>query len=209
MVVHGHEFHRSDAEAAQMLDRWLGGKPCIGAAQIFWDFRMELREAFHVEFIDDRIVPCGARGWASIPIKGDLAHSPERSKRTAIQKGIADGGMPLQFPSDAFSIWVEQEFAGIEAMSGSGIIRTINPVAIDLIQFREGNLAMPDLIGFFRQGNACDLVRGVRSIKEAEIDAGRILGKECKVDSLPVWSRSKRSRTSWPNSVAIHSMLNS
>ena len=54
-LVDGEELDRSDAERLQVGDRRLGRQPCIGAAEILTHFRMELREALDVHFVDDRV----------------------------------------------------------------------------------------------------------------------------------------------------------
>ena len=84
VVVHGHEFHGGDSKTSQMLDCWLGAESRIGAAQVFGDFRMEFCEAFHMEFVDDRVMPWGAWGRGTIPVKWDMAHASEWSKGRAI-----------------------------------------------------------------------------------------------------------------------------
>ena len=92
-------------------------------------------------------------------------------------------------------------------MTGIRFIWPIDSVAVDLVLSGDRNLAMPNLIGFFRQRNAGDLVHGSCSVEQAEFYSCRILGKEGKVDALPIRSRSKRGWAAGPNGVAIHGVL--
>src|SRR2546429_490103 len=46
VVVHGHQLDRSDAEVAQMLDRWLCRQRLVRTALMLRNSGMELREAF-------------------------------------------------------------------------------------------------------------------------------------------------------------------
>ena len=56
-VVDRQQLDRRDAEIDEVGDRRLGGEARIGAAKIVPDARQLLREALHVELVDDGRVP--------------------------------------------------------------------------------------------------------------------------------------------------------
>jgi hypothetical protein len=52
-LMHWQKLHRGHAQLGEMLDRCRMGHPRVRAAQVFRDVRVQHREAFDMNLIDD------------------------------------------------------------------------------------------------------------------------------------------------------------
>src|SRR4051812_1439846 len=56
MKMNWQQFDRGDAQLSEMLYGRLTGKPGISSSQVLRNFRMQFREAAHMQFVYDGIV---------------------------------------------------------------------------------------------------------------------------------------------------------
>ena len=90
------------------------------------------------------------------------------------------GRVPGQLADHLLGVGIEQEFVGVESMSRGGLVGSVDPVAIDGPRPRIGQVAVPDLVGVFRQS--------MRSISRSHPDrTGR---------APPGWRERKTRRSS-------------
>ena len=64
-VVDRQQLDRRHAERRQVLDRRVGGEPGVRAAQVLGDAGVALREALHVQLVDDRCRATASRRRSS------------------------------------------------------------------------------------------------------------------------------------------------
>jgi hypothetical protein len=79
-----HELDRGDAELLQMLDDRRRGQAGVGAAQFLRDVGVELRQAFHVRFVDDRVVPLVRRPLFAAPVERFVRDDAQRGESCAV-----------------------------------------------------------------------------------------------------------------------------
>ncbi len=94
-------------------------------------------------------------------------------------------------------IRIEQQFVVVEAVAELGLIRSGNAVAVQRARPQARNVAMPDLIGVFRQRQAFDFALS-RRIEQTHFDFFSVFGKEGEIDPLAVPCRTERIRFAWP-----------
>ena len=65
---------------------------------------------------------------------------------------IAEQGVvPPDTPEELAGVGVDQELVRIEAVTGLGLIGAVDPIAVDCARPRGWQVAVPDLVGVFRQ----------------------------------------------------------
>src|SRR5207249_3962760 len=87
-----------------------------------------------------------------------------------------------------------------EPVSGSGFIGAVDPIPVHLSRSNLWKVGVPDMVRPFLNPDPVRLLRLVRLIKEAEFHSCGVLGKQRKVHSLTIPSRSERIRTTWQDS---------
>src|SRR5204863_152687 len=81
------------------------------------------------------------------------------------------------------SVGVEQQFVGVEPVAGSGFVGAVNPIAVELAGARLGQIAVPHLIGVFRQRDARLFVLS-RAVEEAQLDPIGMRREQREIDPL-------------------------
>jgi len=114
--------------------------------------------------------------------------------------------IPTQLPDELTSVRIEQQLVGIEAMAGFRGVGTIHSVAIHRARPNAADVAVPDLVGIFRQFDALLLGFAAR-IEQAQFDLGGVCREQRKVDALPVPRGASRMRQpfAYPNVLVSHS----
>src|SRR6185312_15664236 len=77
---------------------------------------------------------------------------------------------PVELAHDLLGVGVEQQLVVVEAMAAFGRIVAMNAIAINEARLRVGQIAVPDLVGPFRQFMPRDLT-ATRRVEDAEFDA--------------------------------------
>ena len=78
-------------------------------------------------------------------------------------------------------------------MAGVRLVRTVDAIAVDQTGTRGRQVAMPDLIGIFRQLDALELGLAIR-VEQAQLDLGGVRLEQRKIDAEPVPCRAERKR---------------
>src|SRR5581483_6983515 len=125
-----------------------------------------------VRLVDDRPVPGHpARPGLALPIEvrihdDALGHEWRTVARIKAQivtlgtDGIAKArGVPLQLTDVPARIGVQDQLVRIEAMTRLGLVRPMDPKAVYGRRVNIRNVAVPELIGIFRQHQALELLR--------------------------------------------------
>ena len=201
--VDRHQLDGGDSETLKMGDRSLAGEARIGAAQFFGNLGMALREAFDMQFVENRFVPGGARGTCAIPGEGGIEHAGEGGGRRAIRGGIGNGGIPNETPRDGFRVRIEEDFVRVKAVSRGGVVRAVDAVSINKSRPRPVQVAVPDLIGFFGKREAARLDRRIGGIKQTQFDERGILGKQREVHPLAIPGCAQRCGFARPDGVVV------
>ena len=90
-------------------------------------------------------------------------------------------------------------FAGLKRLPELRIVRTVDAIAVELTGAHVGQIAVPDVIGALTHADL-ERLDGVRfAMKQTEVDAGRILGKDREVDTLAVPGCSERIGLAGPD----------
>ena len=99
--------------------------------------------------------------------------------------------VPLQLTRDLLGVGVYQQFVGVEAMSVCRIVGAMHAIAIQRARPGVGQVAVPDLVGEFRQGDALDFCLAI-GIEQAQFNLGGIGRKDREVDARAVPRRTQR-----------------
>jgi len=79
-----HQLHRRDAQCADGLDRRRLGETSVGAAQIGRHVRVELREPFHVQLVEDGALGRVPRRTIVAPVVRGVHHERAWGTRGAV-----------------------------------------------------------------------------------------------------------------------------
>ncbi len=101
------------------------------------------------------------------------------------------GRVPVDMADHLPRIGIDQELAGIEAMPCRGLVVAVHAIAVDRAGPRIRQVAVPDLVGVFGQGDPLDLAVAP-GIEQAELDLGRMRREQGEVDAEPVPCRTER-----------------
>src|SRR5262249_6904614 len=157
----------------------------------------KLGEALDVRLVNDRVLPGNGRPAFCAPGEGlvddhTLGHTarivaPVKRKIAACATGaVAEMRIaPYEPPGELLRIRIDEELVRVEAQSTLGLIGAMHPIAIELPRHHIAEIAMPDILGAFRQRDALHLPPAM-AIKEAQLDFFGIRRKKCEICSAPV-----------------------
>ena len=132
-------------------------------------------------FIDDRVLPRNTGPAILIPDNGTIGHHGLRHRArivSPIEGEIAARATvaiaEVRFiqgkaAGKFFGVGIDQKLVGIEAESTLRLIGPVDAIAIELTGANFVEIAVPDVLGPLRQGQADELVGAVRA-KQAELD---------------------------------------
>ena len=124
---------------------------------------MQLGVSAHMQFVNDGVIPRHAvTAGLSPPIKfwiDDDALRHERCTVALIESQIVArlhlvaeyGRVPFQLANVRAGVGVEQQFVGIETVALFRLVGSVNPISINGARPDVRKVAMPDLVGVFRQ----------------------------------------------------------
>ena len=115
--------------------------------------------------------------------KGALSRSSKVGVVAGFHRVAEDRGVPVEVAEMAAGIGIEQQLVRIEAVAGIGLVRPMHAVAIDRAGMNVGQIAMPDLVGVFRQAG-CARARARPSRRRGRFP--------------PWWRWRRRARNSCP-----------
>ena len=99
---------------------------------------------------------------------------------------IAEVGIvPLNFTYQFTGIGVNKQLIGVEAVAVLRIVGAVNAVAIQRPRFQVRHIAVPDLMGIFRQFQTGDFCFS-RRIKQTQLHPLSVGGKQGEVHPFPV-----------------------
>src|SRR5688572_27331393 len=102
----------------------------------------------HMRLIDDRFVPRSPQGSITLPIKGlihDATQGREGGAVPFVEREILlrvadlvaeDRIVPMQRPADSVGVWIEQKLVGVETQAFLRLVRSVNPIAVQVPRFR-------------------------------------------------------------------------
>src|SRR5262249_24490998 len=100
---------------------------------------------------------------------------------------------PDQAPCQLPRIRIEEELVRIETQSALGLIRALHAVTVELSRRDIVEVAVPDVLGAFRQRDALDLAPTM-AVEQAKLHFFGIGRKQREISSAPVPSGSQRMR---------------
>ena len=185
-VVDGHELHRGDAQADQVVDHGGAGQAGVGAPQPGRDIGMEGGEALHVQLVDHRLVPRGAGVGVVPPREEGVGHHRPGDvgggvPLVAVVVGPAGGVtedrlVPVEAAVDGQGVGVDEKLGRVEAQAPGRVPGPVDAVAVALSGHHAGDVAVPHV--------AVDLGEGQAGLG-APMAAGR----------GPGWRRRRRTGT--------------
>ena len=120
-----------------MLEDWVRGEALISSAHLIGDIRALAREALHVRFVDERLLPATMRAPVVLPIPARIDHDRFRNERRAVasvEGEVALGRARIvaeqrvacaPAPAKLARIGVEQQLVRIETVA---LLRRIGPM---------------------------------------------------------------------------------
>ena len=211
MRVHRQKLDCRHAQLLQIFDRSRAADTSVSAAEFLRHIRPQLRETFHVHFIDHRAMQRNSGPLVIAPIKRIIdhhrfRHSPRviaKIARQIFQLVTDDVGKhfvgPIDFAGDRFGIRIEQQLGTVEAHPLLGIVRTVDAVTVKLSRFYIRQENVPDLIGVFGHRDPHVFLRRIHVVEETKINRRGCLGKYGEVDAIPQPGGAERIRITKPN----------
>ena len=209
--MHGHELDRRDTELQQMADRAVGRERLVRPANPLRQPRLQLREAAHVHLVDDRLVPRRARPAVVAPGERRIHDRGKRGERGAVARiehqvrlRLPDGVpehriVPPDGPGDRFCVRVEHHLVRVEPVTVRGIPGAVDAITVELARPDIRHVAVPVHVRLLGQRDPLALGRCLRTIEEAQVHTGRVLGKDGEVDAEAVPRRAERIRLARPD----------
>jgi hypothetical protein len=119
---------------------------------------MALAQSAHMGFVQDGVLPRHPPLRRAAPGEGRIDHAGLHHKGGAVavvESEVVAGfdpvaeqrRVPLDVADHLLGVGIDQQLAGIEAVTGRGLIRAVHAIAIDGAWPRVGQVAVPDLIG--------------------------------------------------------------
>ena len=203
--VDRQQFDRRHADLEKMLDDRRVAERLVGAADRDRQVRAQLRQAFDMGLIDERVAPRPTQRRIVAPGPGrvlDLAFWHARRTVAPVHREVAamraepvavEGFVPADAADDLPRIRIDQELMRIEAVAVLRLIRAVHPVAVELARTGIRQIAVKDMIGTARQPDAVRLAAS-GGIVEAEVDLCRVLGEQGEIHPASVPRRPQRKR---------------
>jgi hypothetical protein len=98
--------------------------------------------------------------------------------------------IPRDMADHLLGVGIDQQLAGIEAVTGRRFIGPVHAIAIDRARSRIGQVAVPDLVGVLGQRDPLDLRLAV-GVEQAELDLGGMGREQGEVDAKSVPRRAE------------------
>ena len=154
--------------------------PCSRSGTFGW----RLVKAAHVRLVDESLIEGETQVAVLAPREGGVDDAGARHERRAVALVIAGvvarlhgvpkhGRVPFEATLDRLGVGVEHQLVGVEAMAGARLVGPVHAVGIDRAGPRVGEVAVPHLVGEFRQFYALDLAVA-EMIEEAEFYLRRV-----------------------------------
>ena len=208
-VVDRQQLDRSHAERREMRDRGVGRHAGVRAAEVLGDVREALREALHVNLVDDRVRPRRQRRLVVLPVEGVVDDDALRDRvRVVLVVALEVGVWParrdvrqrarnpmVDRAVDRLRVRVDQELRRVEAVTALGCPGAVHAVGVPLARPDPGEVAVPDVSRALFQRHAG---LAVLVVEQAELDALGVLREEREVRAVTVPRRPERERTAGP-----------
>jgi hypothetical protein len=91
---------------------------------------------------------------------------------------------PADLPRDLFRVGLDQELVRLEAMTGLGLVRAMDAVAVEQSRPRLGQIAMPHFVGALGKRDTLDLAAAAR-IEDTELDLLAFAENSAKLTPSP------------------------
>ncbi len=101
---------------------------------------------------------------------------------------------PANVPSDGLGVRLEHNFVGVEPVAALGIVRAVNPVAVQLSGQNTQEIAVPDEVGLLEKRDAGGLAVALRGVEQAELNLGGVLGEDREIHAGTVPGGAERIR---------------
>ena len=203
-LVHGHQLDRGHADLLQVSDDGGMGDAAVGSALLLGDIGMQLCQALHVRFVDDRLGERGARRVVAGPVE-ERVHDDAVHRVLSGVVGVDLVGAPEVVgeqrlpPADVvagrFGVRVEQQLGRIAALALAGIPRSGDPESVALPWLHAGQIAMPHVPVDFGELDSC---LGEVLVEQTQFNAVSHLAEEGEVGAVAVEGGTERVGGSWP-----------
>ena len=171
---------------------------------------MVLGEAAHVRFINHHVGPGDVRRLVLAPGKrrvddaalghpGGVVAAVEGHILLTVSDLVAEVGVaPAEPADDILGVGLDQQLVWVEAVTMRRIVGAVHAIAVEQARAGLRQIAMPDQVGPFTQFNTLNFLFPT-GIKEAQLDLGRILGKEGEVDPFAIPGGAPWKGGTWPD----------
>ena len=172
------------------------------------NFGMQIAEPFDMGLIDYRFLKLMLQRLVYFPvisIANDNGFWNIRRAVQRIERQVFVGTVPLvaenrlmpdQLADQLPPIRIDQKFVGVKTFSLLRFVRTVDPVAVNQSGSGAGQIKMPDIMIVFKNFEPLDLLRSTL-VKQTKLHLFGMSGKQCKIHSSAVISRTERIRVSW------------
>ncbi|MNM73230.1 hypothetical protein D3C81_849500 [compost metagenome] len=195
--VHRQQLDGGDAHLHQVVDKARVAQRGEGAAQVGQQVVAQHRQAAHVGFIDDGGGPRHRGRSVVAPVEACVDHhrlghalgavaAVRREVAARALQAVAEQHVgPAHRPAQLARVRVQQQLVRVEAVPVRGIVGAVRAVAVQRAERRVGQVAVPDLVGAFRQRQACQFLAAVLG-EQAQVEARGMRREHREVDPQPV-----------------------
>ena len=199
----GQQLHGGDADLDEVVDDRRVAERGVGAAHGAGQVGVQLAQPLEVGLVDDRVAPRHVGAAVVAPGPRRVLHHALRHHRRAVAPVRRRVGavaarakaiqrvVPADLAGELAGVRIQQQLVGVEAVAGARLVGSVHTVPVCLSGSRVGDVAVPNLIGAARQGEALGF-RTALPIEQTQVDSGRVRREQGEVHSPAVPGRAER-----------------
>jgi hypothetical protein len=214
----GQQLDRRDPEALEVADRRGMGEAGVAAAERLRHLGVQLGEAAHVRFIDDRFAPGRLGRPVVAPVEaiiddhalGDAGGAVPLIDRQVrfvvppVQLVTEDRLRPVDLAPGRLGVRIDEQLARVAAVAALGRVGAVHAKPVELPGLQARHVPVKDVAGGLVKIESVGLARGIVGVVEADLDAGRDLRPDREVHARPVEGGASGVWSSWPDGSHRH-----
>ncbi len=201
----GKKLDRRHAQPRQVVDHPRVGQPGEGSADLLRHVGELLGHSLDVGLVDDGLGPAPPRADVLAPGVGGVDDHAFRHDACAVAAvhlqvpalradPVAEAGVvPANLARQRLGVGVDQQLVRVEAVALPGRVGPVYPVAVKVSRPHVRQIAVPDLMRVFGQGNAGRLAPSLR-VEQAEFHLLRVGREQGEVHAGAVPGGAQRVR---------------
>jgi hypothetical protein len=161
---------------------------------------MELRDALHVQLVDDRLRPGHVRSLVAAPVEAAVDDDALGNTPCVVAIVVEHRRACVRLSFDRVRVGIDEELVRVEAMPALRSVGALDAEPVTLPRPCTGNVPVPDERSPLLEAK---LALDAELVEQTQQNARRVLRVEREVRALSVPGRTLWERSSRPNHAAL------